>query len=150
MEEHSTDWPPQVIEILDDAVILSLVWANNITQRVDHYFLDIVHAIGGVVVANPTKLSTIEDRFDAVIECVRRRGLDSGPMILSGRYPYSQKMLKIGMKLQGLRESDFKNKLGLFQWMDLLTSESEPDDWKCFQPIGINLELLMAELRGLN
>lgn len=150
MEEHSTDWPPQVIEILDDAVKLSLVWANNITQRVDHYFLDIVHAIGGVVVSNPTKFSAIEDRFDAVIECVRLRGLDPGPIILSGRYPYSQKMLKIGMKLQVLRESDLKNKVCLFQWMGLLTSESEPDDWKCFQPIGIDHELLMGELRGLN
>jgi hypothetical protein len=150
VEEHSTDWPPQVIEILDDAVKLSIVWANNITQRVDHYFLDIVHAIGGVVVANPTKFSVIEDRFDAVIECVRRRGLDSGSIILSGRYPYSQKMLKIGMKLQVLRESDLKKRLSLFQWMDLLTSESEPDDWKCFQPIGIDHELLMDELRGLN
>jgi hypothetical protein len=73
VEEHSIDWPPRVIEILDDAVKLSLVWANNITQRVDHYFLDIVHAIGGVVVSNPTKFSAIEDRFDAVIECVRLR-----------------------------------------------------------------------------
>lgn len=30
---------------------------------------------GLLFVANPTKLSAIEDGFDAVIECVRRRGL---------------------------------------------------------------------------
>jgi hypothetical protein len=69
VEEHSTDWPPQVIEILDDAVKLSIVWANNIAQRVDHYFLDIVHAVGGVVVANPTKFSAIEDRLELTMNC---------------------------------------------------------------------------------